>query len=114
MINWPALIKHAEDAELDYVEDLQAWESDSERCTFDYDESDYMIDSTGAVFSLVAKTNRNRVVPEPTGEYKSLEQVLGLVKAHAAQADFCCVAKLFAPSIVDAMAMVKALNSQDQ
>jgi len=114
LVYWPAIIKHAGDAELDYIEDGFAWEADSGLSTFNYDESDCLIDVTGAVYTLVRRDIRDRVVPEASGEIKSLEQVLGLVKAHAAQADSCCVAKLFAPTIADALAMVKALDTEQR
>jgi len=114
LVYWPAIIKLAGDAELDYVADQAAWETDSGLGAMNYDESDCLIDATGAVYTLVRRDIRDRVVPEASGEIKSLEQVLGLVKAHAAQADSCCVAKLFAPTIVDAMAMVKALDAEQR
>jgi len=40
----------------------------------------------------------------------ALNDFLGLVKAHAAQGGSCCVAKLHAPSIADAMAIVASLE----
>ena len=38
----------------------------------------------------------------------NLEEILGLVKAHAAQAGSCCVAKLYAPSIDEAFKIAKS------
>lgn len=111
MIIWPAFIKHGGDAELDYINDQATWDRDADLHASAYDASDSLIDSTGAVFSLVSRPD-GKVGPRPTGEKMTLEQVLGMVKAHAAQADSCCVAKLFAPTIPDAMAMIKALDSE--
>jgi hypothetical protein len=39
-----------------------------------------------------------------------LQEILGLIKAHAAQKGSCCVAKLYAPTIVDAFKMVESLD----
>jgi hypothetical protein len=36
-----------------------------------------------------------------------LTELLGMVKAHAAQSGSCCVAKLYAPTITEAFKIVK-------
>ena len=55
-------------------------------------------------------TRFRNVEPEPKGDTMSLEQVLGLVKAHTAQTGACCVAKLYAPTIKDALEMLRAIT----
>lgn len=108
-IDWPAIVAHADDAELLYVHDQRAWDRDADLHAADYHAADCLIDAAGHVFALTRK-QAARVVPEATGTSRSLHQVLGLVKAHAAQAGSCCVAKLYAPSIRDALAIVKSLD----
>lgn len=109
MVTWPAIIKHSDDPELIYVSDQTEWENDVDLHYFEYDESDYLLDSTGKIYTL-KKTKGFYASPEPNGDSKSLQEILGLVKAHAAQQGSCCVAKLYAPSIVEALKIVKSLN----
>ena len=40
----------------------------------------------------------------------SLQAILGLIKAHAADTGACCVAKLYAPTLRDAFNMLDSLN----
>ncbi|MDH5485089.1 MAG: DUF4144 domain-containing protein [Gammaproteobacteria bacterium] len=108
MINWPAIIKFSDDPELGYVVNQSAWDSDAELRTFRYDESDWLIDSSGHVYSLMT-TSSSGVLPQRTEKVMSLEEVLGLIKAHAAQGGSCCVAKLYAPTIDDAFVMLASL-----
>jgi len=108
-IHWPAIIKHGDDPELTFIGDQTAWESDAEAHGFDYDDSDSLIDSYGAVFTLTAR-NGDRTVPEAIGKLMALEEILGLVKAHAAQAGSCCVAKIYAPTITDAFEIVRSCD----
>ena len=108
-MNWPAIIKHSDDAELVYVSDQSEWDKDADLHGFAYDESDYLIDSSGDIYTLTKRSNKN-VKPEANGDSISLIEFLGLVKAHAAQKGSCCVAKLYAPTIGDAFKIVESLN----
>ena len=109
-INWPAIIKHANDDELVYISDNTEWSSDTELQTVVYDEDDYLLDSSGQIFTLKNNSNGG-VIAQPTQQIKPLLDVLGLVKAHAAQSGSCCVAKLYAPGIAEAFAIVKSMNN---
>ncbi|MFZ0470752.1 MAG: DUF4144 family protein [Thiogranum sp.] len=108
-MNWPAIIKHSDDAELVYVSDQTAWNCDAELHRFDYDESDYLIDASGNIFTLSSRDNEY-VKPEPNGNAMALPEILGLIKAHAAQKGSCCVAKLYAPTIREAFKIVESLD----
>ncbi|MCW9015143.1 MAG: DUF4144 domain-containing protein [Gammaproteobacteria bacterium] len=109
MINWPAIIKLSDDAELIYVSDQAEWDNDTELHCFVYDETDYLIDSSGHIFKLTNRTN-NCAIPDSTDNTLQLTEILGLIKAHAAQQGSCCVAKLFAPTISDAYKIVASMN----
>lgn len=109
MVNWPAIIKHSDDPELIYISDQTEWENDVDLHYFEYDETDYLLDSTGKTYTLKEKESFY-INPVPNGESKSLQEILGLVKAHAAQQGSCCVAKLYAPSIIEALKIVESLN----
>ena len=105
-IIWPAIIKYDDDDELGYVVDQQQWNQATGLHQFQFDGSDVLIDSSGQVYSLTMI--ENSVSINTTGEIKNLKEILGLVKAHAAQAGSCCVAKLYAPSIYEAFKIVKS------
>jgi len=109
MVNWPAIIKHSGDPELIYVSNQNEWENDVDLHYFEYDETDFLLDSDGKIYTLKEKESFY-INPEPNGDSKSLQDILGLVKAHAAQQGSCCVAKLYAPSIVGALKIVESLN----
>jgi len=109
MVNWPAIIKYSNDPELIYVSDQTEWENDVDLYCFEYDESDCLIDSSGDIYALT-KIDNKFINPEANGDSMSLEEILGLVKAHAAQKGSCCVAKLYAPTICNAFKIVGSLN----
>jgi hypothetical protein len=108
-VNWPAVIKHSGDAELIYVSDETEWNYDADLHSVEYDETDYLIDSSGKLFTLTNRKNKH-VYPEPSGNSITLHEFLGLIKAHAAQQGSCCVAKLYAPTISEAFKIVESLN----
>ena len=109
MVKWPGVIKHSNDPELIYVQDQSAWEGDVELHSIEYEESDRLIDSSGCLFMLTDKDN-GFVCPKPNGESMALRDILGLVKAHAAQKGSCCVAKLYAPTIAEAFKIIASLE----
>lgn len=112
MVDWPAVLKHTNDPELDYFEDLEKLENSIEHIGTGSFEDDYLIDSSGRVYALVTDS-AGRAVLKDLDRRQTLEQVLGLVKAHAAQAESCCVAKLWAPTIRDALAIVASVSSEN-
>ena len=109
MVNWPGIIKHSDDAELIYVSDKAEWDNDADLHYFEYDDSDCLIDSSGDIYSLTKRHNMY-VEPESSGKTMALQDILGLIKAHAAQKGSCCVAKLYAPTINEAFKIVESLN----
>ena len=105
-IIWPAVLKCSGDDELIYIASEEKWHKEEELHLASYNETDVLIDSSGAVFSLLSKQGKH-IKPEFRDERMSLEDVLELVKAHAAQQASCCVAKLFAPTIHEAFTIVE-------
>ena len=110
LVNWPAVIKQADDAELIYISDQAVWQTDADLHDIDYDDADCLIDSCGNVFNLSRQVG-NKAKLKPRGETIALNAFLGLVKAHAAQQGSCCVAKLYAPSIMEAFKIVESLQN---
>lgn len=109
LVNWPGIVKHEGDAELVYVLDQSEWDHSTDLHTFEYEEADHLVDSSGNIFSLTHRID-NHVIPEATGKNMPVNEVLGLVKAHASQAGSCCVAKLYTPSVSDALEIVRSLK----
>lgn len=104
-INWPAILSYVGDNELAYIADQSEWDLDSNWHCFDYQSNDLLIDSQGIAYSLSHRKN-SLVVPEPTQQTLSLEQVSELIKAHLSAQGSCCVTKFFASSIKEAIAML--------
>ena len=96
-LNWPCIIKHANDPELTYLDNAQ------DLAHLEPDESDILIDASGSVY----RPDDTTWIASTDCEVMDLTDVLGLVKAHAAQSGSCCVAKLYAPSITEAFKIVK-------
>ncbi len=109
MVHWPGIIKHSGDAELTIVSDQVEWDNNADLHSCNYDESDYLIDSSGCVFTLTT-TEDNFVTPEPEGSSMTLHEILGLIKAHAALKGACCVAKLYAPTITEAFEIIVSID----
>ena len=84
LLNWPVIIKHSDDAELTYISDQSEWDNDPDLHHFDFDISDYLIDSKGRLFNLTKREDEH-IKPEASGRSMSLDEILGLIKAHAAQ-----------------------------
>lgn len=112
MINWPAIVKHHNDPELTYVDNQAEWNSNEELYHGSFDELDYLVDAAGKVFTLSEKLN-HCVAPRPNGTVKTLYEILGLIKAHAANTESCCVSKLYAPSIIDAFKLINSINNDE-
>lgn len=108
-VNWPAIIKHANDEELIYVRDLAEWDGDADLHAAVYDEADLLIDVTGQLYGLTTRLSRH-VIPTARHASMPLLDILGLIKAHAAETGSCCVAKLYAPTIQDAFTMLASLK----
>jgi len=110
-IIWPAILKCSGDDELIYIASEEKWHDEEGLHLARYHETDVLIDSSGAVFSLLSKQGKH-INPEFLDKRMSLEDVLELVKAHAAQQASCCVAKLFAPTIHEALTIVELFGEE--
>lgn len=108
-IIWPAILKYKGEHELAYIPSQSDWDSDADLHVFAYEIDDQLIDSQGFIYSLNCRKN-NLVVPEQTNRSLSLPEVSGLIKAHLSELGSCCVSKLFAPSIKEAIAMMHSSN----
>lgn len=105
MILWPAIIHHAGQAELAYINDQSQWRNDMHLHIHGYRAEDRLIDSAGNIFSLV-KGMGNSAVAEPKDQIISLYELLDLMRAHAAQTGLCCVDKLSADSVAEAIFLI--------
>ena len=108
-VAWPAFIAHAGDAELTYIGSEADWNNDPELHAGTYADADRLVDSTGAVFGLTRR-DTSRVTPLRRGDVLELTDILGLIKAHAAQAGSCCIAKLYAPTLDEAFRLLASLR----
>jgi hypothetical protein len=108
-IAWPAIIKYAGQAELAYVKDQAAWDADALLYGFRNEKADVLIDSNGEIYTLSNVMNGS-VRPEPACEVVLLEEVIEMVRAHAAQMGACCVSKFYASSIYEAVCAVSILD----
>jgi hypothetical protein len=105
--NWPAVIRHGEDPELSFIADQSAWlEYTSHE---DPGTDDSVIDSSGHRYEIIRNGGEFRLQADGS---VTLTELLGLVKAHAAASGSCCVAKLYAPTIEEALKIVASLQDQ--
>ena len=102
-IQWPAIVSLKGVDELLFVGSLNLWESDAEFNPARFQPGDRLIDTSGGVYSLGGlKPIADNVL--------SHEQVLELVRQHASVCGQCCVSKMGAPSIRDAIQMVQHIE----
>ncbi len=102
-VQWPAILKlHGAD-ELIHIQTHGAWISGLHLQVTHLTGDDYLIDSSGQRFDLPQTRNGNF---NANGDRLSLQQVIQLVRMHAAQDGACCVSKLHANSIEEAIGMI--------
>lgn len=109
MILWPAIIQYAGQAELAYIHDQAQWDADQHLHAFNYQAADRLIDSSGKAYSLTSRLH-GRAAPEFNGANVSLDEAIQLIRAHVAQMRHCCIAKLSAGSIEQAILLLGALD----
>lgn len=96
---WPALIRHHGNAELEYIPDavaFRAWQPATLTPAT-------LIDVIGQAFELSARKHLLPTTKLP------LEEMLELIRAHAALEGICCTTKLGASNIPSAMALLAGL-----
>jgi len=102
-ILWPAIVSLKDIDELLFVGSQQQWESEADFKPVRFQPGDQLIDAAGSVFSL----GENELVES---DAVTLDQVLDLVRQHASVCGQCCVSKMGAPSITDAIRMVEHIE----
>lgn len=101
-IAWPAILHFSGDHELMFIASQTEWDADTCVHGGHYESNDRLIDSLGMIYSLNQRNN-NFLTPQPTGRAASLAEIIALVKAHLSEQGSCCVSKLFAASITEAI-----------
>lgn len=109
MVAWPAIIQYSGEDELTYIGSQSEWELDAALYALSLEEGDRLIDGQGLIYALV-KNARQRVTPQSSGKAATLTEVVTLVRNHAAQSGACCVAKLNARTIAEAIALVESIG----
>jgi len=97
------------EAELAYLHDQADWDMHAHGSH--YLTSDYLIDASGAIYSLKRGAGGD-VQLQATGKSATLDEVVNAVRAHAAQSGSCCVAKFSASSIPEAIAAVRSFHCE--
>lgn len=103
MIHWPAIIKLSGVDELIFIPTHASLQTHAHLRDIRFHHDDHLYDSAGQEFLI------NPMKPEepiPTGRHITLEKAVQLVRLHATQDGACCIAKLNANSIADAIALV--------
>ena len=75
-IHWPAVIHYDNDAELEYVESAETWQSGQHHAG-QYEANDLLIDSEGQMFSFSQDRNGS-FYPEKINKNMQLQEMLGL------------------------------------
>ena len=107
-IQWPALIKYFGDAELTFVRDAAAWAEDSQLASQQYHLLDRLIAADGRSYALTTGPD-GKVSPVFDGNILTLEVLLEAVREHASQQGQCCVAKLAASNLAQAIGLVETI-----
>jgi hypothetical protein len=108
MVNWPAIIKYAGDDELSFVQSLEELNKRPDLRGSTFNPGDVLIDATGKVYRPHNGSSRIEFQRE-SGEILTLDAVVDLVRRHASICGECCIGKISAPSITEAIALVRDL-----
>lgn len=100
MLDWPAIVKCGDEDELLFVANRAEWVALQQSSVLQ--TGDVVIDSSGLGFAIDAKLR----LPERVSKAFTHEQVIELVRQHAAVCGHCCVSKLGAQGIAEAVALV--------
>lgn len=103
-VTWPAVVKFNNTDELLYAGSIEDWQSNSEMGGASFQAGDLLIDSAGRVYNLVTGADYN------DQQQRTLAEVIELVRQHASVCGHCCVSKLGAPSIRDALQLVDLIE----
>ena len=99
-INWPAIIHHAGDDELDYIADRHSWN------TWPPSHGNArLIDAAGHAYAISSHRQL-----EPDNTVLSLHEILALVRTHAMLEGVCCTTKIGAANIHDAISLVASME----
>src|SRR5450830_1231056 len=99
---WPAIIHYHGQAELAFIADQLAWEKGQYLQAVRYHPSDALIDAEGCLYQILTNADGS-VSLQRLNEKASLQEVIEMIRAHAAELGACCVAKFSATSIQDAI-----------
>jgi len=120
IVHWPVLVRIGDDAELLTVGSAAQFADPQWRDTAGLrpitvegglNTGLEIIDSSGRVFNTAAKDS-DTIEWHATKRIYSVEEVVRLVRCHAALQGHCCVAKIGARSIQDAVQMVEHLSDE--
>jgi hypothetical protein len=94
MPEWPAIINHAGDNELTYIESQAAWLADATVSAHPCDDEDILIDSLGYIFNMQYDAEHRQVNLQPGDRRMPLERFSEIVQMHLAVLEQCCISKL--------------------
>lgn len=111
MVAWPGLLKFQGDDELIFVNSFDELNSHPALLGGQFHPGDVLIDSAGRVYSPENRQSKIEI-PKDAKETLSLDSVLELVRRHASSRGECCISKISAPTIPEAIELVKAMVSK--
>lgn len=93
MINWAAVIKFDGDDELIYMGSDEEWLRDAESHLYNHKSDNYLIDSSGYIFSL-EHMHDGKINAESSSKQIPLQDFIRLVRIHASSTQQCCIEKI--------------------
>ena len=112
MINWPVVIKFDGDDELTYVDSEEEWMRDAESHLYNHKGDDYLIDSSGHIFSLEHMQN-GIINAESTCAQILLQDFVRLVRIHASSSHRCCIEKIYFRDIAEGISLVASMSDDN-
>ena len=103
---WPAFIKLLGDDELIFLANESSFLEKASLYSKHLQPQDFLADSTGHIYHFL-KDEHHKTHLKKTEQTLSLEAILQLVRLHAAQDGACCVSKLSANTIDEAISLLE-------
>ena len=112
MIDWPVVIKFDGDDELTYVDSEEEWMRDAKSHLYNHEGDDYLIDSSGHIFSL-ERVQDGIINTESTCKQIPLQGFIRLVRIHASNSHRCCIEKINFRNIAEGISLVASMSDDN-
>ncbi|QSA96554.1 hypothetical protein JWZ97_15220 [Methylococcus sp. EFPC2] len=109
MVSWPAIIKYVNDDELTFINSPEEINSHPDLHDIRFNPGDVLIDAAGKVHALRNALGHIEIAQESEVAL-TLDFVVELVRKHASICGECCISKISATTIAEAIHLINDMQ----